>query len=277
MDPDILNQIIYLSYSEPSKDRRAAGTALAHGQLELSASPRLRKLKVIFSQNRKTDSSRHFGSRIVIAPDRTLFLTVGDRGDRNRAQNPFDHAGSVIRLNRDGSVPRNNPYASGNRALGEIWSTGHRNPQGAVWNPSTKSLWTVAHGAKGGDEINVVEKGANYGWPVVTYGENYSGTPITDERSKTGMKDPIFYWLPSIAPSGFAYVTSEKFPELKGNLLVGSLKFQYLELLELDGKKITKRTKLIDGAGRMRDVRQGPDGDIYVAIEGKGIAKLTNK
>ena len=145
-----------------------------------------------------------------------------------------------------------------------------------ILNPETGEIWVHEHGPKGGDEINVVKKGANYGWPVVTYGENYSGTSITDETSRPNMADPIFYWLPSIAPSGFAYVTSDKFPELKGNLLVGSLKFQYLELLELNGKKINKRVKLLEDSGRMRDVRQGPDGNIYVAIEGKGIAKLTN-
>ena len=146
-----------------------------------------------------------------------------------------------------------------------------------ILNPETGEIWVHEHGTQGGDEINVVKAGANYGWPVVTYGENYDGTPITEERSRPEFEDPIFYWLPSIAPSGFAYVTSEKYPDLKGNLLAGSLKFQYLELLILDGKKITKREKLVEKVGRLREVVEGPDGNIYLGVEGKGVLKLVKK
>ena len=266
---------IYFSYASPEGSADGGNTAIMRAKLEGS---KLTSQEVLYKASPNTTKGQHFGSRIAFDKDGYLFFSAGERGERD--VNPQDISrdnGKVYRLNDDGSIPSDNPFVGEENAVEAIYSYGHRNPQGMILNPETGEIWVHEHGPKGGDEINVVEKGANYGWPVVTYGENYSGTPITDERSKPGMKDPIFYWLPSIAPSGFAYVTSEKFSELKGNLLVGSLKFQYLELLELDGKKITKRTKLIDGAGRMRDVRQGPDGDIYVAIEGKGIAKLTNK
>lgn len=269
------NGWIYFSYASPEGNADGGNTAIMRAKLEGN---KLTSKEVLYKASPNTTKGQHFGSRIAFDKNGYLFFSAGERGERD--VNPQDISrdnGKVYRLNDDGSIPSDNPFVGEENAVEAIYSYGHRNPQGMILNPETGEIWVHEHGPKGGDEINVVEKGANYGWPVVTYGENYSGTPITDERSKPGMKDPIFYWLPSIAPSGFAYVTSEKFPELKGNLLVGSLKFQYLELLELDGKKITKRTKLIDGAGRMRDVRQGPDGDIYVAIEGKGIAKLTNK
>lgn len=269
------NDWIYFSYASPEGSADGGNTAIMRVKLEGN---KLTSKEVLYKASPNTTKGQHFGSRIAFDKNGYLFFSAGERGERD--VNPQDISrdnGKVYRLNDDGSIPSDNPFVGEENAVEAIYSYGHRNPQGMILNPETGEIWVHEHGPKGGDEINVVEKGANYGWPVVTYGENYSGTPITDERSKPGMKDPIFYWLPSIAPSGFAYVTSEKFPELKGNLLVGSLKFQYLELLELDGKKITKRTKLIDGAGRMRDVRQGPDGDIYVAIEGKGIAKLTNK
>ena len=258
------NQIIYLSYSEPSKDGKTAGTALAYGHLELSTSPRLRDTRVIFSQNKKTDSGRHFGSRIIIAPDNSLFLTVGDRGDSSRAQDPFDHAGSVIRLNLDGSVPKDNPFFSGKHALSEIWSMGHRNPQGAVWNPLTGSIWTVSHGAKGGDEINHLEAGKNYGWPVISYGKHYSGTQIGEGTYKEGMEQPVYYWDPSIAPSGFAYYKGSAFPAWRGNLFVGALKFELIARLELKKNKVVREEKLFENRfGRIRDIREGPGGYLY--------------
>ena len=269
------NKWIYITYASPEGDGEGGNTALMRAKLE---GDQLTNKQLLYKATPNTTKGQHFGSRIAFDNDGYLYFSSGDRGARD--VNPQDFTrdnGKVYRLNDDGSIPSDNPFVGQENAVEAIYSYGHRNPQGMIFNPETNEIWVHEHGPKGGDEINVVKKGANYGWPVVTYGENYSGTSITDERSRPGMEDPIFYWLPSIAPSGFAFVTSDKFPELKGNLLVGSLKFQYLELLELEGKKIKKRTKLLEDAGRMRDVRQGPDGNIYVAIEGKGIAKLTNK
>ncbi|MCB7479786.1 PQQ-dependent sugar dehydrogenase [Christiangramia sediminis] len=269
------NAWIYFSYASKEGEGDGGNTALMRTKLEGN---QLTNKEVLYKASPNTTKGQHFGSRIAFDKEGYLYFSAGERGERD--VNPQDITrdnGKVYRLNDDGSIPSDNPFAGQENAVEAIYSYGHRNPQGMILNPETGEIWVHEHGPKGGDEINVVKKGANYGWPVVTYGENYSGTSITDERSKPDMEDPIFYWLPSIAPSGFAYVTSDKFPELKGNLLVGSLKFQYLELLELDGKKIKKRIKLLEDSGRMRDVRQGPDGNIYVAIEGKGIAKLTNK
>lgn len=268
------NGWIYFTYSSKEGEGDGGNTALMRAKLEGN---QLTNKEVLYKASPNTTKGQHFGSRIAFDKEGHLYFSSGDRGARD--VNPQDITrdnGKVYRLNDDGSIPSDNPFVGKPNAVEAIYSYGHRNPQGMIFNPETGEIWVHEHGPKGGDEINVVKKGANYGWPVVTYGENYSGTPITDERSRPGMEDPIFYWLPSIAPSGFAYITSDKFPELKGDLLVGSLKFQYLELLDLDGKKINKRTKLLEDSGRMRDVRQGPDGNIYVAIEGKGIAKLTN-
>lgn len=268
------NGWIYFTYSSKEGEGEGGNTALMRAKLEGN---QLTNKEVLYKASPNTTKGQHFGSRIVFDKEGFLYFSAGERGERD--VNPQDITrdnGKIYRLNDDGSVPSSNPFVGEENAVEAIYSYGHRNPQGMILNPETGEIWVHEHGPQGGDEINVIKKGANYGWPVVTYGENYSGTPITDERSRPGMEDPIFYWLPSIAPSGFAYITSDKFPELKGNLLVGSLKFQYLELLDLEGKKINKRTKLLEDAGRMRDVRQGPDGNIYVAIEGKGIAKLTN-
>ena len=275
LHPDYENNgWIYFTYSSKEGEGDGGNTALMRAKLENN---QLTNKEILYKASPNTTKGQHFGSRIAFDKEGYLYFSVGERGERD--VNPQDITrdnGKVYRLNDDGSVPADNPFVGEENAVEAIYSYGHRNPQGMILHPETGEIWVHEHGPKGGDEINVVKKGANYGWPVVTYGENYSGTSITDERSRPGMEDPIFYWLPSIAPSGFAYITSDKFPELKGNLLVGSLKFQYLELLELDGKKIKKRTKLLEDSGRMRDVRQGPDGNIYVAIEGKGIAKLTN-
>ena len=258
------NKLIYLSFAEPSRDGRTAGTALASGYLDLSGQPQLRDVKVIFSQNKKTSSVLHFGSRIVISPYNRIYLTIGDRGDGRRAQDPFDHAGSVIRINIDGSVPEGNPYFSGKRALPKIWSKGHRNPQGAIWNPLTKSLWTVAHGAQGGDEVNCSKPGQNYGWPIISYGQHYSGKKIGEGTHKAGMVQPVYYWDPSIAPSGLTYYQGDAFPAWKGNLFVGALKFQLIARLEMKNNRVLREERLFKGKfGRIRDVRQGPGGYLY--------------
>ncbi len=268
------NGWIYFTYSSSEGEGEGGNTAIMRAKLNNS---QLTNKEVLYKATPNTTKGQHFGSRIVFDNEGHLYFTTGDRGARD--VNPQDITrdnGKVYRLNADGSVPQDNPFVGEENAVEAIYSYGHRNPQGMIRHPETGEIWVHEHGPKGGDEINVVKKGANYGWPVVTYGENYSGTPITDERTRPGMEDPIFYWLPSIAPSGFEYVTSEEYPDLKGDLLVGSLKFQYLEHLELDGKKITKRVKLVEDIGRLRDVEQGPDGNIYMSVEGKGIAKLTH-
>ena len=196
--------------------------------------------------NRKTRVSRHFGSRLVFARDGTLFITTGDRGEGDRAQDMQDHAGAVIRINTDGSIPADNPSADGAKSLPELWSKGHRNIQGAALDPDTGGLWTVEHGAKGGDEINRPEPGKNYGWPVISYGVDYSGDKIGIGTEAEGYEQPLHYWDPSIAPSGMAFYDGEMFPEWKGDLLIGSLKFAYLARLDRDfSGAIGKEEKLL--------------------------------
>ncbi|WP_321390954.1 PQQ-dependent sugar dehydrogenase [Emcibacter sp.] len=271
VDPDFgKNQTIFFTYAEPNEDGTIAGTAVARARLVLGSTPHLEDLKVIFSLPKKSELSVHFGSRIVFADDGTLFVTIGDRyiseekGIGMRAQDPFDPAGSVIRINKDGSIPADNPYADGKSAHPAVWSIGHRNPQGAVWNKQTNSLWTVAHAARGGDEINHPEAGKNYGWPIITYGVNYNGEKIGIGTHKEGMEQPVYYWDPSIAPSGMVYYDGKAFPDWQGNLLVGALKDEMIVRLELkDGKVVHEERMLQSKYGRIRDVRQGPDGYLY--------------
>ena len=258
------NKVIYLSYSEPSKNKKLAGTAVAKAKLILSSTPNLRDLKVIFSQNKKTASGAHFGSRIVQAPDRTLYITVGDRGDRSRAQDYLDHAGSIIHINPDGTIPENNPFKSSKNKLPEIWSVGHRNPQGAAWHPLENSFWTVSHGAMGGDEINIPKRGGNYGWPIISYGRHYGGEKIGEGTKKIGMKQPLYYWDPSIAPSGLTIYNGKAFPNWHGNLFVGSLKLQFLARLQIEKGAVKSEERLfIKKFGRIRDIKQGPRGYLY--------------
>ena len=195
-----------------------------------------------------------------------VFLTLGDRGDRPRAQDPGDHAGSVIRLTEDGGVPPDNPFVSVAGAKPEIFSLGNRNVQGAAMNPWTGELWTHEHGPQGGDEVNVIRSGVNYGWPVITHGRNYGiGTRIGEGTRKAGMAQPLHQWTPSIAPSGMAFYDGDKFPEWRGSLLVGALKFRHLARLELDGERVVHEERMLeDVLGRIRDVRVGPDGFVYL-------------
>lgn len=260
------SRLVFFTFSEPRKG--AMGTALASGALVMGAKPRLDGVKVLFRQNKPSDGGRHFGSRIVFAPDGTLFLTIGDRGERPRAQDPFDHAGSVIRLNRDGTVPADNPFADGKKAAPEIWSIGHRNPQGAAWNKTRGALVTVEHGARGGDEINRPEKGKNYGWPVISYGRHYWGGRIGEGTHKAGLEQPVHYWDPSIAPSGLAVYQGAPFAKWQGNLLVGALKDEMLVRLVIKDGKVVTEERLLQGAyGRIRDVRVGPKGAIYLLTD----------
>lgn len=261
------NRTVYFCFSEPGAGGNS--TALASARLSDDAT-KLEDVKVVFSQKPKFAARVHFGCRIVEAKDHTLFLTLGDRFQRmDDAQTLDNHHGKVVRLRKDGSAPPDNPFTTKPGALPEIWSFGHRNLQGAAIGLDGR-LWTSEHGPQGGDEINRPEAGKNYGWPVITYGENYGGGAIGDGLStKDGMEQPLHYWVPSIAPSGMAWVTSERYgKDWKGSMLVGSLKFRHLVRLKFNGTKLVKEEKLLpDLNQRVRDVRQGPDGLIYLLTD----------
>ncbi len=262
---------VYFTYSEPGQG--GSGTAAARARLVRDGeAARLEDLKVIARMEKKTSTTRHFGSRVVPAPDGTVFVTLGDRGDGDRAQDPFDHAGSVLRVNSDGSIPDDNPFADGEEALKEIWSIGHRNVQGAAIEPDTGRLWTVEHGARGGDEINRPEAGKNYGWPVITYGRDYSGAKIGVGTHAEGMEQPLHYWDPSIAPSGMIFYTGDAIPEWKGNIFVGALAASLISRLEVQDGEIAHEEQLLAGEyGRIRTLRNGPDGAIWFSTdEGNG-------
>jgi glucose/arabinose dehydrogenase len=263
------NRTLYFCFSEPEVAGSANSTALASARLSADRT-RLEGLKIIFSQKPKVASRAHFGCRIVEARDGTLFMTLGDRFSRKEdAQTLDNHLGKVIRVRKDGSVPSDNPFVGRPGALPEIWSYGHRNGQGAALAPDGR-FWMTEHGPQGGDEINVPQAGRNYGWPVITYGENYGGGKIGDGiTAKDGMEQPLHYWTPSIAPSGMAFLTSDRYgPAWKGNLFVGSLKFGYLDRIELKNGKVVAEHKLLeDGKERIRDVKQGPDGWLYVLTD----------
>ena len=263
------NRTLYFCFSEPEAGGSANGTALASTQLSADGA-KLENLKIIFSQKPKVASRAHFGCRIVEARDGTLFLTLGDRFSRKEdAQKLDNHLGKVVRMAKDGSVPRDNPFVGKAGALPEIWSYGHRNGQGAALAPDGR-FWMTEHGPQGGDEINIPQAGRNHGWPVITYGENYGGGKIGDGlTAKDGMEQPLHYWVPSIAPSGMAFLTSDRYGAgWKGDLFVGSLKFGYLDRIELkDGKVVAEHRLLADGRARIRDVKQGPDGLLYVLTD----------
>ena len=219
----------------------------------------------------KSRGGRHFGSRLAFDNDNHLYISLGDRGNRKSSQNTQSHAGSIIRLHDDGSIPHDNPFVNNSDVLDAIYSIGHRNVQGMVYDKKTETLWAHEHGPKGGDELNRVVAGKNYGWPVITYGVNYGlGTSIGEGSSKAGLEQPATFWDPSIAPSGMTLVTSDKYPEWQNNLLVGALKFQLIARLELDDDKVVKEERLLEGQfGRIRDVRQGPDGYLYFLTDSK--------
>ncbi|MEZ5870734.1 MAG: PQQ-dependent sugar dehydrogenase [Nitratireductor sp.] len=266
VDEDFANsRRLWFTWSE--RGQGGFSTALSTATLSADNSA-LENVEKIFVMARKTTTGHHFGSRIVLAPDGKLFMTMGERGEAMRAQDFFDHAGSVIRLNRDGSVPADNPFADGGKGLPEIWSKGHRNPQGAAWSNSENRLWTVEHGAKGGDEINRPEPGRNYGWPVISYGVNYDGSTVGIGSEAPGYEQPVHYWDPSIAPSGMAFYDGNLFPQWRGNLFVGALKYQMLVRLEVDKGKVLAQEPMLQGEfGRIRDVRSFADGAIWMLTD----------
>ena len=258
------NRWVYLSYAAGGLGR--AGTEVARGRLR---GGRLVDVEVLFRALPKSFGGRHFGSRLRFAPDGHLFVSLGDRGDRHRAQDPGDHAGSIIRLRDDGGVPRDNPFVEVAGARPEIFTTGNRNVQGLAFHPETGALWAHEHGPRGGDELNVVRNGVNYGWPVISYGREYaSGIPVGEGTHRDGMAQPVLQWTPSIAPSGLTVYDGERFPRWRGNLFVGALRFRLLARLELDGERVVHEEHLLeDRYGRIRDVRTGPDGLLYLLTD----------
>jgi len=257
------NRLIYLCYAEPEGSK--ASTAVARAELINGG---LEKLQVIFRQLPKTEGAVHFGSRLVFAPDGNLFITLGDRGDYlEEAQRLGNYFGKIIRIRPDGSVPTDNPFVNNSQAKPEIWSYGHRSVQGAAIHPKTGELWIHEHGPKGGDEINIPQPGKNYGWPKASYGSHYNLMPIKDEHAEQGFEEPIYYWTPSIAPSGMVFYTGDQFPGWRGNLFVGALVGRHVVRLSTDGKKILGEEQLLMHTTRFRDVEQGPDGALYLLTD----------
>jgi len=266
------NGWIYFTYASSEGPGNGGNTALMRAKFKDN---KLINTEVLYKASPNTTRSSHFGSRITFDKENHVYFSIGDRG--NRDENPQDIArdgGKIYRLNDDGSIPKDNPFVHSRNAKKAIYSYGHRNPQGMEINPTTKEIWSHEHGPKGGDEINIIHKGKNYGWPKVSYGVNYSGTKFTDNTSLPNMENPIYYWTPSIAPSGMAFINSDKYGNWKGNLLIGSLKFQYLTRCVLKGNKVFKEVKMLKDIGRVRSIEQGLDGFIYVGVENLGIIKL---
>ncbi|MBI1300470.1 MAG: PQQ-dependent sugar dehydrogenase [Alphaproteobacteria bacterium] len=264
IDPDFeQNQFIYFSYV--GKGEGGAGTEVARAKLNGN---KLENVDVIFKVSPKTEGQNHYGSRLIFADDGTLYITTGDRYSfMEEAQNPENHLGTIIRINPDGSVPTDNPFANHETYRPEIYAYGIRNAQGISIHPETRQIWYHEHGPRGGDEINILRAGANYGWPEITYGIDYSGLPISSKTEALGMEQPVLYWDPSIAPSGMVFYTGDKFPKWKNHLFVGALAGTHLRKIELDGEKVINQEKLLEDYGRIRDVKVGPDGFLYVLVD----------
>lgn len=258
------NGLVYLSYAASGEG--GIGTEVARGRL---VDHRLEDVKVLFRQQPKSGAGRHFGSRLVFDRQGHLYITLGDRGEMERAQRLDDLAGKIVRLTADGQIPADNPFVNRAGARPEIYSLGNRNVQGAARHPVTGELWAHEHGPQGGDEVNVIRAGRNYGWPIITYGVEYViGTKIGEGTRKPGMEQPLHVWVPSIAPSGLAFYQGDRFPRWRGDLFVGALKDQMLVRLRFDGEKPVKEERLLKGSlGRIRDVRDGPDGYLYLLTD----------
>ena len=267
------NGRIYISYASSEGEGSGGNTAIATAVLK---NDQLTGLKVLYKATPNTRKGQHFGSRFAWDSDGYLYFSIGERGERD--VNPQDlsrDGGKIYRLHDDGSVPADNPFIDIAGAKTAAFTYGNRNPQGMTVHPNTGEIVSHEHGPQGGDEINFVKPGRNYGWPVISYGENYGGGKFAESTAKQGMEQPFYYWVPSIAPSGFAILDNTAYGDWNGNYLVGSLKFQYLEMLYVNDNAVTKREKLVDGIGRLRNVKIGPDGFIYISVEGKGIFKIT--
>lgn len=264
LDPEFArNRILYFTYAEPGEG--GAGTALASAVFNETS---LSDVKVLFRQQPKMSGGLHFGSRVVVGPDGKLWLGLGERYRRDESQNLNSHLGKLIRLEKDGRVPADNPFVGRSDARPEIWSYGHRNIQGMARHPQTGAVWLNEHGAQGGDEVNIPERGKNYGWPVITHGIDYSGARIGVGSAAPGMEQPLLHWTPSIAPSGMAFYTGGRIPAWRGNLFVGSLKFGTLHRVVLEGTRVVRQEQMLKEIGdNIRDVRDGPDGFLYIATD----------
>lgn len=266
LHPDFTrNGFVYLTYAKLCDDGERNTTAVGRGRWD---DGRLSGFTELYAADACADSGHHFGSRLVFDGDGYMFMSVGDRGDKPRAQDPTDNAGNVLRLHDDGRIPSDNPFAGPARGHDAVWSYGNRNIQGMARNPATGELWATEHGARGGDEINVIEGGVNYGWPAATLGVDYDGSTISERtHEEVGAAMPIHQWTPSIAPSGMAFYTGDRFPEWRGDVFVGALSHEHLARLRFDGHRLVRQERLLEGVGRVRDVRQGPDGYLYLLID----------
>ena len=266
------NKFIYLSYASEDIEGKGGNTTISRAILNGDT---LEELEVLYKGTPDSRKGQHFGGRMEFDNENYLFFSIGDRGNRN--VNPQDitiDGGKIYRIKDDGTIPKDNPFYNNGNAKKAIYSYGHRNPQGMFKHPVSGKIWTNEHGPRGGDEINIIEKGKNYGWPKITYGINYSGTTITKNKSLPNMEQPLYYWIPSIAPSSFEYISSEIYPNWKGSLLAGALVFKYIERIVLEDDIVVSRSKIAENLGRPRDIKQGPDGYIYVSIENKGVYKI---
>ena len=269
------NNWLYFSYASEDAGEKGGNTTISRAKL---MNNNLVDLEVLYKASPNTRKGQHFGGRLAFDNENYLYFSVGDRGNRDvYPQDITLDGGKIYRLNDDGSIPSDNPFFNNPNAKKAIYSYGHRNPQGMFKHPITGKIWTNEHGPRGGDEINIIKKGKNYGWPKITYGINYSGTTITKNKSLPDMEQPLYYWLPSIAPSSFEYISSDIYPNWTGSLLAGALVFKYIERIDLENDKVVYRSKIAEDLGRPRDIKQGPDGFVYVSIEGKGIYKILPK
>jgi len=268
------NQWLYITYSSTQGAKSGSNTALMRAKLSDDRTELL-STQLLYKGEHNSTKGQHYGSRIVFDNQGYVYFSIGDRGSRDK--NPQDltrDGGKIYRLHTDGRIPEDNPFVNQKSAKHAIWSYGHRNPQGMWFDKTTQTLWSHEHGPRGGDELNIIKAGANYGWPVVSYGVNYSGTSFTDIQEKDGMQSPVLHWTPSIAPSDMLLVSSDKYPHLKGKLLLSSMKFSFLSALEISNKGVSKQYKILEGIGRVRSLAQGSDGYIYLGIDGQGIKRL---
>lgn len=269
------NNWLYFSYASEDTGEKGGNTTISRAKL---INNNLVDLEVLYKASPNTRKGQHFGGRLTFDNENYLYFSVGDRGNRDVYPQDINlDGGKIYRINDDGSIPSDNPFFNNPNAKKAIYSYGHRNPQGMFKHPITGKIWTNEHGPRGGDEINIIKKGKNYGWPKITYGINYSGTTITKNKSLPKMEQPLYYWLPSIAPSSFEYISSDIYPNWKGSLLAGALVFKYIERISLKNDKVVYRSKIAENLGRPRDIKQGPDGFVYVSVEGKGVYKILPK
>lgn len=278
LHPDFANnQWLYLTYSSSEGDGEGSNTALMRAKLSNDHS-QLLEPQQLYKGEHNSKKGQHYGSRIVFDNQNYVYFSIGDRGSRD--VNPQDlsrDGGKIYRLHEDGKIPTDNPFVAQKDAKPAVWSYGHRNPQGMWFDQQTTTLWSHEHGPRGGDELNIIKPNTNYGWPVVSYGINYSGTSFTDLTDKPGMQAPVSQWTPSIAPSDMLMVKGNKYPELKGKMLLASMKYAFVSVLELADGKVVKQHKLLEGVGRIRSLAQDPDGTIYLGLDGQGIVRLDPK